>query len=54
MLPPRLSTDLTSLNANVNRLALVVDYVVNPDGTIESDDVCGAKVGNHAHGVRRH
>ena len=49
MLPPRLSTDLTSLNADVDRLALVVDYVVNPDGTIESDDVYGAKVRNHAH-----
>jgi len=49
MLPPRLSTDLTSLNANVDRLVLIVDYVVNADGTIESDDVYGATVRNHAH-----
>ena len=49
MLPPRLSTDLTSLNADVDRLALIVEYVVNADGTIESDAVYGANVRNHAH-----
>ena len=55
MLPPRLSTDLTSLNANVDRLALIVDYVVNADGTIESDDVYGANGQEpRSPGLRRH
>ncbi|HUR36010.1 MAG TPA: RNB domain-containing ribonuclease [Vicinamibacterales bacterium] len=49
MLPPRLSTDLTSLNANVDRRAVVVEYIVAPDGTLETDDVYGARVRNHAH-----
>jgi exoribonuclease-2 len=49
MLPPHLSTDLTSLNADVDRLALVVDYVVAADGSIEGDDCYGARVRNHAH-----
>jgi len=49
MLPPRLSTDLTSLNANVDRLALVIEYIVNPDGSFESGDAYGARVRNHAH-----
>jgi len=49
MLPPRLSTDLTSLNADVDRLALVVEYIIGADGSIESDDVYGARVKNHAH-----
>ncbi|HEX7809646.1 MAG TPA: ribonuclease catalytic domain-containing protein, partial [Thermoanaerobaculia bacterium] len=49
MLPTRLSNDLTSLNADADRLALVVEYVVMPDGSLESDDVYGARVKNHAH-----
>ena len=49
MLPPRLSTDLTSLNANVDRLALVIEYIVNADGSIDADDVYGARVRNLAH-----
>jgi len=49
MVPPRLSTDLTSLNAGVDRLALVVEFVVAPDGTLDTDTVYGALVRNHAH-----
>ncbi len=49
MLPTRLSTDLTSLNADEDRLAIVIEFVVSPDGTVESDDVYGAQVRNQAH-----
>src|SRR5258705_9642956 len=34
MLPDRLSTDLTSLNENEDRPAMIVDMVVAPDGAI--------------------
>jgi len=34
MLPEQLSTDLTSLNENADRLAVVIDLVVAGDGTI--------------------
>lgn len=49
MLPLRLSTDLTSLNADQDRLAIVIEYVATPDGSVESDDVYAARVRNHAH-----
>ena len=49
MLPLRLSTDLTSLNADSDRLAIVIEYVVLPDGSVETEDVYGAKVRNQAH-----
>ena len=49
MLPLRLSTDLTSLNADSDRLAIVVEYIVSPDGSLETEDVYGAKVRNQAH-----
>jgi VacB/RNase II family 3'-5' exoribonuclease len=49
MLPPRLSTDLTSLNADADRLSIVVEYTVGADGSIGADDVYGARVRNHAH-----
>src|SRR5438093_2923211 len=48
MLPERLSTDLTSLNDQQDRLAVVVELVVSPDGTLKSSDVYGATVRNHA------
>ena len=48
MLPERLSTDLTSLNENVDRLAVVIDFVVAPDGTIRSHDVYRARLRNAA------
>ena len=48
MLPERLSTDLTSLGPGQDRLSVVVEFVVAPDGAIESSDVYGARVRNHA------
>ena len=48
MLPARLSTDLTSLNPDQDRLAIVVDMAVAADGSIASEDVGRALVRNHA------
>ena len=48
MLPERLSTDLTSLNENEDRAAIIVDYVVARDGSIGASDVYEAVVRNHA------
>ena len=41
MLPDKLSTDLTSLNQDQDRLAIVVDMVVAADGTVQGSDVYG-------------
>jgi len=48
MLPERLSTDLTSLNAGEDRLALVTTMTVNEDGTIAHSAVERAMVHNKA------
>ena len=48
MLPERLSTDLTSLNADQDRLALVTEMVVAPDASITQATLYRAKVRNHA------
>jgi VacB/RNase II family 3'-5' exoribonuclease len=48
MLPERLSTDLTSLNDQQDRLAVVIESVVAPDGEMASSDIYGAVVRNHA------
>ena len=48
MLPERLSTDLTSLNADVERSSLVITYVVKPDGTLGDTQIGRAVVKNHA------
>src|SRR4051794_14701310 len=39
MLPPQLSTDLTSLNQGQDRPAIVVDMTIGGDGTLAASDV---------------
>jgi ribonuclease R len=48
MLPDKLSTDLTSLNQDQDRLAIVIDMVVAVDGTVQGSDVYEAIVRSHA------
>jgi exoribonuclease-2 len=48
MLPEQLSTDLTSLNAGEERLAVVVDMVIGADFSVESAEIYRARVRNHA------
>lgn len=48
MLPERLSTDLTSLNEGVDRLAVVVAMTVTPDGALDDVEIFRAMVHNHA------
>ncbi|MCX5796830.1 MAG: RNB domain-containing ribonuclease [Elusimicrobia bacterium] len=48
MLPERLSTDLTSLNSEADRLAVVVEMVVAADGALQSSDIYRALVRNRA------
>jgi len=48
MLPAELSTDLTSLNRAEDRLAVVIELIVEPIGTVESEDVYPALVRNQA------
>src|SRR5262249_40129699 len=48
MLPERLSTDLTSLGEGQDRLALVIEMSVAPDGSVVEGNVCRALVHNHA------
>jgi VacB/RNase II family 3'-5' exoribonuclease len=48
MLPLKLSTNLTSLNLNQDRLAVVVDMTIAPDGSLQGSDVYRAVVRNHS------
>lgn len=48
MLPEKLSTDLTSLNSEADRLALVMEMVFAGDGTQQSSDLYRATVRNQA------
>ena len=48
MLPEKLSTNLTSLNVNEDRLAVVIEMVIDVDGSIQTSDVYRARVCNHA------
>jgi VacB/RNase II family 3'-5' exoribonuclease len=55
MLPEKLSTDWTSLGAHEDRRAIVVEFVVNADGSLGTTDLYRAVVRNQAklayHGV---
>ncbi len=48
MLPEKLSTDLTSLGFNEDRLAIVIEMVIGPDGALQESDVYRAYVHNCA------
>ncbi len=48
MLPERLSTDITSLADQQDRLSIVVEFVVAADGTVGASDIYGAMVRNRA------
>lgn len=48
MLPEQLSTDLTSMNPGEDRLAVVVEFVVDADGALKGSDIYRARVRNHA------
>jgi exoribonuclease-2 len=48
MLPEKLSTDLTSLNLNEDRLSVVVEMVIGADGSLQDSKVYQAHVHNHA------
>lgn len=48
MLPEDLSTDLTSLNQGKDRLAVVVEMIVNGDGTVSDPSIYRAVVRNTA------
>lgn len=47
MLPEALSTDRTSLNEGEDRLAIVIEYVVDGDGALSGESVYPAVVHNH-------
>ena len=48
MLPEKLSTDITSLNFNEDRPAIVVEMVIGSDGSLKDSDFYRARVRNHA------
>lgn len=48
MLPEKLSTGLTSLNLNEDRLSIVIEMVIKVDGTLQSSDIYRALVHNKA------
>jgi VacB/RNase II family 3'-5' exoribonuclease len=48
MFPARLSTDLTCLPANADRVSVVIDMSIAPDGTVGASDVYRAAVRNRA------
>jgi len=48
MLPEILSTNLTSLNPDADRLSFVLEMVIGPEGALQASDVYRARVRNHA------
>ena len=48
MLPEKISTDVTSLNFNEERLAIVIEMVIGADGALQDSDIYRAWVCNHA------
>jgi ribonuclease R len=48
MLPEKISTDITSLNFNQDRLAIVVEMLIGADGSLQESNIYNAWVRNHA------
>ena len=48
MLPESVSTDLTSLNPDEDRLSIVIEMLVGADGSLEDSNIYRAWVRNHA------
>jgi VacB/RNase II family 3'-5' exoribonuclease len=48
MLPEKLSTNFTSLNQNEDRLAVVIEMVIDANGVLQNSDIYRAQVRNHA------
>jgi exoribonuclease-2 len=48
MLPEKLSTNLTSLNFNEDRPAIVIEMVIGSDGSLKTSDIYRAHVRNYA------
>jgi VacB/RNase II family 3'-5' exoribonuclease len=48
MLPEKLSNNLTSLNFDEERLAVVVEMMIGADGSLQGSDIYRARVRNHA------
>jgi len=48
MLPEKLSTGLTSLNVDEDRIAIIIEMVVNKDGSLSGSNIYQAVVRNHA------
>ncbi len=48
MLPEKLSTDLTSLGPDADRIAIVIEMVCTPDGAVGETNICEALVRNRA------
>ena len=48
MLPEEISTNITSLNLNEERLAMIIEMVINVDGSLQDSDIYHAWVRNHA------
>jgi len=48
MLPEKLSTDLTSLALKTDRLSIVIEMVIDPDGSLRDPQIYRARVRNQA------
>jgi len=48
MMPEKLSTGLTSLNLAEDRLAIVIEMILQADGSLQASDIYRARVRNHA------
>jgi VacB/RNase II family 3'-5' exoribonuclease len=48
MIPEKLSTGLTSLNYETDRLAVVIEMVIAGNGSLQASEIYGALVRNHA------